>query len=155
MSAVVHDVGGTDGLLRLVGCTFPDAATAERVSEAALASRLAACVNRFPVSSRYHWKGRLESAEEVLVLFKTTPRKVGALFAQIARAHPYEVPDLFELAVARAHPPFLEYLAATLERGLPVPPGRPGRPRAVRRRGARPAPGARALPRTRARRPRR
>ncbi|MCI4353011.1 MAG: divalent-cation tolerance protein CutA [Thermoplasmata archaeon] len=130
---------------------FPDAASARRIGDAAVARRLAACVNRFPIDSTYHWKGVLERGREVAAMFKTSPRKVGALFEYLARAHPYEVPDIFEIPVARAHRPYLDYLAETLEHGLPIPPDQvPGR-RPVRRPGSPRGRGARALPRIRGR----
>jgi periplasmic divalent cation tolerance protein len=155
VSAVPHEIGGTERILRVVYCAFPDVASARRIGDAAVARRLAACVNRFPIDSTYHWKGAVERTREVVVLFKTSPRKVGALFEYLAREHPYDVPDIFELSVARAHRPYLEYLAATLERGLPIPPDQvPGR-RHVTRRGSRPGPGARAPRRTQGPHPRR
>ena len=150
MSSVPHEIGGTDGILRLVYCGFPDDASARRIGEAAVMRRLAACVNRFPVDSTFHWNGEIERTREVVGLFKTSPRKVGALFEFLAREHPYDVPDIFELPVARAHRPYLQYLAATLERGLPIPPGREIRRRSITRRAVPRARGARGLPRTRA-----
>jgi periplasmic divalent cation tolerance protein len=149
VSAIPHEIGGTERILRVVYCAFPDVASARRIGDAAVTRRLAACVNRFPIDSTYHWKGAIERTREVVVLFKTSPRKVGALFDFLARAHPDDVPDIFELSIARAHRPYLEYLAETLERGLPVPPDQlPGR-RPVMRRGSRRAPAARGLRRTR------
>jgi len=155
VSAIPHEIGGTERLLRVVYCAFPDAASARRIGDAAVTRRLAACVNRFPIDSTYRWKGAVVRAHEVVALFKTSPRKLGALFDYLAREHPYKVPDLFELPVARAHRPYLEYLAETLERGLPIPPEQvPGR-RHLTRRGSRPTPGVRVPPRTRGPHPRR
>jgi periplasmic divalent cation tolerance protein len=151
VSAIPHEIGGTDRILRVVYCAFPDAVSARRIGDAAVARRLAACVNRFPIESTYVWKGAVERTHEVAALFKTSPRKLGALFEYLARQHPYEVPDIFEIPVARAHRPYLEYLADTLERGLPIPPDQvPERPH-VTRRGSRPSPEARVLRRTRGR----
>jgi periplasmic divalent cation tolerance protein len=154
LSAIPHEIGGTERILRVVYCAFPDVASARRIGDAAIARRLAACVNRFPIDSTYLWKGAVERTHEVVVLFKTSPRKVGALFEYLAREHPYEVPDIFEVPVTRAHRPYLEYLAETLERGLPIPPDQVPRRRHVRRRGSRRVPGARAPRRTRGPHPR-
>jgi periplasmic divalent cation tolerance protein len=151
VSAIPHEVGGTEGILRVVYCAFPDAASARRVGEAAVAKKLAACVNRFSIDSTYHWKGTIERTREVVALFKTSPRKLGALFEFLSRQHPYDVPDIFELPVGRAHRPYLEYLAATLEPGLLIPPEQMASRRAIKRRGARRGPGARDLRRTRGR----
>jgi periplasmic divalent cation tolerance protein len=150
VNAIPHEVGGTERILRVVYCAFPDAAIARRVGEAAVARKLAACVNRFSIDSTYHWNGSIERTREVVALFKTSPRKVGALFEFLAREHPYEVPDIFELPVARTHRPYLEYLAATLEPDLRIPPERPSGRRPVTRPAARRGPATRALRRTRA-----
>ncbi len=150
MSSTPHAIGGTDPLLRLVYCTFPDAAAARRAGDGALRRRLAACINSFAVDSKYHWKGRLESTREVVVLFKTTPRMIGPLFEYLARSHPYSVPDIFELPVARGHRPYLEYLADTLEKEPPIPPAHEPRRGSPTRPGSRRGRAARAPRRTRA-----
>ena len=155
MSAIPHEIGGTERILRVVYCAFPDEASARRIGDAAVVRRLAACVNRFPIDSTYVWKGAVEQTHEVVALFKTSPRKVGALFEYLAREHPYDVPDIFEIPVARAHRPYLEYLADTLERGLPIPPDQASGRRHVTRRGSRPGPGVRGPRRTRGPHPRR
>jgi periplasmic divalent cation tolerance protein len=135
--ALAPTVGGTEGRLRILYCAFPDRASASRVGEAALAQRLAACTNAFEIDSRYHWKGAIESAQETVVLFKTSPRKVGALFEFLARHHPYEVPDIFELTASRSHRPYLEYLAETLDASRGSPAGVPRRSAGPRARGGR------------------
>ncbi len=151
MSALPHEIGGTQGILRVVYCVFPDASTARRIGDVAVERKLAACVNRFPIDSTYQWRGAIERATEVVALFKTSPRKLGALFEFLGRQHPYEVPDIFELPVARAHRPYLEYLAETLERDLRIPPDQvPGRG-PLRHRGSPRAPGVHAPRRTRGR----
>lgn len=151
MSAIPHEVGGTGGILRVVYCVFPDGPSARRVGDGAVVRRLAACVNRFPIDSTYRWKGAVERAHEVVGVFKTSPRKVGALFEYLAREHPYQVPDIFEIPVARAHRPYLEYLAETLEPGLRIPPAQMPSRRSVTRRGSPRARAARDPRRTRGR----
>ena len=59
--------------------------------------KLAACAQRLPIRSTYWWKGQVERSEEVLVLFKTLPKQVGALFRRLRAVHPYEVPEIVEL----------------------------------------------------------
>ena len=45
---------------------------ARRLAKAALEAKLAACANIVPaVESHYWWKGKLESSDEVLLIFKT------------------------------------------------------------------------------------
>ncbi|MCI4325507.1 MAG: divalent-cation tolerance protein CutA [Thermoplasmata archaeon] len=141
------------GPMRLVLTAFPSSAAADRAIQTVLAARLAACAQSTAVRSRFWWKGRLRSEDEVLVVFKTVPKRVGALFRRLAELHPYDVPEMVELDVPRVHPPYLAYLAETLDADSPPPPlGGGARP--VRRRAGPRARGVRRPARTRAPRPR-
>ena len=52
--------------------TAPDMDLARRLAKGALEAKLAACANIVPaVESHYWWKGKLESSDEVLLIFKT------------------------------------------------------------------------------------
>ena len=142
------------GPMRLVVSAFPSEAAADRAVEAVLGARLAACAQATPVKSRYWWKGKVRSDDEVVVVFKTVPKRVGALFRLLGARHPYEVPEVIEIDVPRVHDPYLAYLATTLDSKSPPPPPGAGRGAAMPR-GARRARAARRPARTRARRPRR
>ena len=75
-------------------CTCPDAEVAERIADALVAERLAACVNILPgLRSVYRWQGAVERADEVLLLVKTTPDRVATVAALVAALHPYELPE--------------------------------------------------------------
>lgn len=134
------------GPARLVLTTYPSRDAALAAVDGVLARRLAACANLIPIDSRYWWKGKVEGAGETLVLFKTVPKRVGALFGYLDRSHPYEVPEVVEVDVPRIADRYLRYLAATLDPFSPPPPLGGG----IRRSGGRRAPGARGPGRTRA-----
>jgi periplasmic divalent cation tolerance protein len=138
------------GPMRLVLTTFPSAAAADRAVASVLRARLAACAQMTDVRSRYWWDGQLRSDTEVLVIFKTVPKRVGALFRRLGELHPYDVPEVIELDVPRVHPPYLTYLAETLDAESPPPPLGGGRVPATRR-GSPRARGAPRPGRTRAR----
>lgn len=75
--------------------TLPDVASAQKLADAVLDARLAACVTESaPVRSRYRWKGQMESAEEVQLLFKTSAARALELERFIAQSHPYETPEI-------------------------------------------------------------
>ena len=100
----------TDALLCLSTC--PDAETAATVARALVAERLAACVNRVPGAvSTYRWQGTLHDEAEVLLLIKTTRRRLAALDKRLVELHPYQVPELIALDVADGHAPYLDWLA--------------------------------------------
>jgi periplasmic divalent cation tolerance protein len=142
------DPTGADRRLRVVYCAVPTLDLAQKLAEEVVRRRLAGCANFWPIRSTYLWRGKLENAEEVAMLFKTSPKKLGALFRYVAAHHPYEVPDLFEVQVPRVHEPFIAWLLASID-------PRSAEPVPLKRSGSRPAPAARARPRTRAPRHRR
>lgn len=77
----------------LLYVTFPSAAEAERVAEAVLNEKLAACVNILaPCASIYRWEGKIEHADEVPALFKTRPMLARRLRERIAALHSYDLP---------------------------------------------------------------
>ena len=134
------------GPMRLVLSAFPSAESARRAAEGALDRRLAACASSIAQTSTFVWRGRRTTSAEVLVVFKTAPKTVGALFRYLASAHPYEVPEIAEVDVLRAEPRYLDWLTALVD-PTSVPRAHPARrPAGPRGRGAR------ALGRTRARR---
>ena len=72
---------------------FANDAEAARIGQAMVEERLAACVNILgPVRSIYRWQGKIEDAEEVAALFKTTAAAADRLIARIAELHSYDVP---------------------------------------------------------------
>ena len=138
------------GPMRLVLSAFPTPESARTAVDGALERRLAACASSMTQSSTFLWRGRRETASEVLVVFKTAPKTVGALFRYLATVHPYEVPEIAEVDVLRATPSYLAWLTALVDpSSAPGPRGRPRRRAGPRGRGAR------ALGRTRAPLPRR
>jgi periplasmic divalent cation tolerance protein len=109
------------GPVRLVLSTFPSRDAALTAVTTAVERRLAACGNVVPIESRYLRHGRVESQSEALVVFKTIPKKVGALFEFLGTTHPYELPEIIEVDVPRVDPRYLRYLSQTLDRD-PAPP---------------------------------
>ena len=100
----------------LVLCNAPDAACAEKIAETLLERRLAACVNILPAcQSVYRWQGKVERAEEVPLLIKTSEAAYAALEAAIRRVHPYEVPEIVALPIVRGLPAYLAWVEAETE----------------------------------------
>ncbi|AOK28509.1 MULTISPECIES: divalent-cation tolerance protein CutA [Burkholderia] len=75
--------------------TVPDAQTARALADGALAARLAACVSELgAIRSRYHWQGKVETADEIQLLFKTSAVRALELERFIQSRHPYDVPEI-------------------------------------------------------------
>ena len=92
---------------------LPDAATAEALAGALIETRLAACASFTPgVQSVYRWQGKIERANEVTLMIKTTQRHYAALEAAIRAAHPYELPEIIALPVVAGLSTYLQWVVA-------------------------------------------
>lgn len=80
--------------------TAPDRGVAEQIAETLIDERLAACVNLLPaMQSIYRWKGKVERAEEVQLIIKTSEARFAAIAARLRTLHPYEVPEVLMLRI--------------------------------------------------------
>jgi periplasmic divalent cation tolerance protein len=103
----------TDKIVVLSTCATET--DAERLARALVAGRLAACVNVVPgTRSFYHWKGEIESSAEFLLIIKTSRELFPALNAEMAKLHPYEVPELLALPVVDGAENYLSWLDGNL-----------------------------------------
>lgn len=85
---------------------------AKLIARSVVEKRLAACVNilRCPVESHYRWKGRVEKARELLIIIKTTERKLGALEREVKRLHSYEVPEFIAIPIVAGSKAYLDWI---------------------------------------------
>ena len=96
----------------LIYAPLPDRETAREIAGTLLKERLIACANILPtVESVYVWKGRIESANETAVLFKTTAAKLDEAVERLAALHPYETPAIIGSVCDAAHTGTLDWLS--------------------------------------------
>ena len=75
--------------------TFDSRDDALRLAHAAVAARVAACVQLVgPITSVYRWQGSVEEAAEFLCVFKAPAEALGSLLAFVRERHPYHTPEL-------------------------------------------------------------
>jgi periplasmic divalent cation tolerance protein len=92
--------------------TFPDAESANDIARTLVAEKFAACANIIPaVHSIYRWKGKVETAVEVIVLFKTTQDRQKAFQDKLRSLHPYELPEIIYLKIDKGWPDYLRWVA--------------------------------------------
>ena len=95
----------------LVLTNLPDRATAERLADALIEKRVAACVNILaPCRSVYRWKRTVQHDEEHPVLIKTTAERYPALESAIRAAHPYELPEIIAVPIERGLAAYLDWV---------------------------------------------
>lgn len=97
----------------LVLTNLPDRAAAEKLADALIEKRVAACINILaPCRSVYRWQGAVQHDEEHPVLIKTTQAAYPALEAQIRALHPYELPEIVAVPIEHGLPAYLDWVAA-------------------------------------------
>ncbi len=96
----------------LVTTTVAGVAEARDLAGECVRARLAACVQFLPIASVYRWKGKVESADEQLLLCKTRADMADALVAFIRGRHAYEVPEIVVLPIRSGYTPYLEWIAS-------------------------------------------
>lgn len=96
----------------LVLTTAPDGETAGRIARPLVEEGLVACVNIVPgLRSLYRWEGKLCDESEVLCLFKTRTALFSAVRERISSLHPYSVPEVIAVPLARGSAPYLDWVA--------------------------------------------
>ena len=95
--------------------TVKNRVEAKRLAERLVSEKLAACVSTVPnVTSVYRWRGKVERAREVLVVVKTSMKKLDRLIPRIKELHSYEVPEILALRIERGLPEYLKWISESL-----------------------------------------
>lgn len=89
---------------------------AASLARSAVQERLAACAQLVgPVASTYWWEGEIESAEEWMVLFKTTADSFEDLAALITEIHSYDTPEIIATEVVAGSGDYLRWVTEQTE----------------------------------------
>lgn len=88
------------------------------MANASVQARLAGCAQVLgPIYSTYWWQGKLESAQEWLVMMKTNRELYPKLEEMIRLKHKYDVPEILATPVATGSPAYLAWLDGELKQG--------------------------------------
>ncbi len=87
-------------------------ATAETIAKELVAQGLAACVQIFPIDSVYKWKGQIEQAQELMLFCKIKSADYADVEAAIRALHPYDTPEIVQIALESGLPAYLQWIAA-------------------------------------------
>lgn len=105
----------------VVFITVPNRKTADTITALLLEEKLAACVNQVPgVKSHFWWKGKLEEAEEILLIVKTRTALLRPLTELVRKNHPYTVPEVIGFPIAEGNKSYLEWIESSTARKAPV-----------------------------------
>jgi periplasmic divalent cation tolerance protein len=101
---------------RIVLTTASSEDEARKIARHLVEHQLAACVNIVPqIESIYRWQNKVESAQEWLLLIKTTAEGFAAVRDAIRELHSYELPECVVIAVEDGSTEYLEWLADSVK----------------------------------------
>lgn len=96
---------------RVVLTTTDSQHEASRIATELVERRLAACVNVIPqIESIYRWEGKVERANECLLIIKTHASAFEKLRDAIQELHSYDVPECIMLEVADGSVSYLKWI---------------------------------------------
>jgi periplasmic divalent cation tolerance protein len=100
---------------RIVLSTTSSQEEARKIAHALVDQKIAACVNIVPsVESIYRWEGKVETAQEWLLIIKTIEPALERLLDMICELHSYDVPELVVLGVQEGNPAYLRWIGESV-----------------------------------------
>lgn len=95
----------------LVLTTCPGSISAKKIAKDLVTEKLAACVNIIPgVQSFFSWVGKVDSANEHMLIIKTTRDRYAALEKRLKRIHPYELPEIIAVSIESGSSAYLDWI---------------------------------------------
>jgi periplasmic divalent cation tolerance protein len=95
----------------LVVTTAGSEAEAQKIAKQVVERRLAACVNIVPrIQSVYRWEGKVETAEEFLLIIKTTRARDADVQAAIRELHSYDLPECIVISMEGGSSEYLKWI---------------------------------------------
>jgi periplasmic divalent cation tolerance protein len=97
---------------RIILTTAGSQEEAGKIAYALVERRLAACVNIVPrIESVYRWQGKVETAQEWLLLIKTQAGLFERVRDAIKELHSYDLPECVMLEVSAGTQEYLDWIA--------------------------------------------
>ena len=84
---------------------------ARRIAEGLIERKFAACVNIMDrLESFFWWQGKVDKAEEALLIIKSKKKNFAKIAKLIKSMHSYDVPEIIALPIISGWGPYLEWL---------------------------------------------
>jgi len=95
----------------IVYATFPDIQSARKMAGSLINSRIAGCINMLPgMTSVYRWKGVVETAQETVMIVKTSAALRDEVIKAIELGHPYDTPAILSWDIAGGFTKYIDWI---------------------------------------------
>jgi len=99
----------------IIFITAADKKEASKIAEGLIKKRLAACVNiAGNIKSLFRWKGKIDKAQEVLLMVKSKKTNFKKICRFVKSVHSYQVPEIIAIPVIAGDKPYLEWINASV-----------------------------------------
>lgn len=100
----------------VVFITTKNFSEAEAISLKLLSAKLIACANIVrEVKSFFWWQGKVDQADEALLIAKSRQDLLTELITSVKQAHSYSVPEVLALPIAGGNPDYLKWMDESLK----------------------------------------
>ena len=90
--------------------TCPDKIEADKISEALVEKKIAACVQISEIKSIYSWRGKIESGQEFRLDIKTRAALFDKAEAVIKELSSYDTPEIVSVPIVRGSRKYLGWI---------------------------------------------
>jgi periplasmic divalent cation tolerance protein len=99
----------------LILTTAGSESEARKIAAALVERKLAACVNIVPrIHSIYRWEGKVETAEEYLLLIKTANLRAKEVEAAVRELHSYDLPEVVVISIEGGSEAYLNWITESV-----------------------------------------
>ncbi|MEK6615202.1 MAG: divalent-cation tolerance protein CutA [Bacteroidota bacterium] len=91
--------------------TAKNKSEAKKIGRVLLEARLCTCVNIFDkMNSMYWWEGKIEEANEAVLIAKTTKKLFKKLSAKVKSIHRYSCPCILQIEISDGNKEYVQWL---------------------------------------------
>jgi periplasmic divalent cation tolerance protein len=91
---------------------------AHSIAELLLCHKKAACINIVPrIESSFWWQGKLDSAQESLLIIKTKASVLAEIINLVKDVHTYQVPEIIALPIIGGNEDYLKWIDSEVKDG--------------------------------------
>lgn len=100
----------TNGQFSIVITTCSGTDNAEKIIQALLSEKLAACIQVYEIKSFYSWKGNINEDAEQMLLVKAKALNYDAIEKVIIDNHSYEIPEIIQVPITNGSDAYLNWI---------------------------------------------
>ena len=88
---------------------------AQLIANTLLREKIVACANIIPgIQSKFWWKGKINKANETMLILKTIKANFKKAEARIKRLHSYDIPEIVAVPIAAGSSDYLNWIRSAV-----------------------------------------